>query len=338
MASTSKPPSTRPHLDEETIDIAMEWYLRLKDDSATQEDRLAFRQWLDRDERHAMAYADAGALWQDVEAPACLWVKRERHREHQRHTRAVRRRRPWVAVACALLLALFVSAGLWRDPGMPDRMMADVSTVPGQSHEMRLADGSWLFLDADSALDIDMARDMRELTLRRGRLWVDVLSEDARPFHVVAGDALVKVVGTRFAVERDGEQVKVTVEEGRVAVSGDRSPENAESIVLDAGQQIVVSDGMLGVPSDIDAWVQFAWRRGQVVFDQAGIAEVVAQLERMLPGRVLFDGDRLGSLRLSGSFPGDDPTALLDALDSALGVEVRRVPGGLVWLRLPGDA
>lgn len=334
MASTSKPPSTRRHLDEETVDIAMEWYLRLKDDSATQEDRLAFRQWLDRDERHAMAYADAEALWQDVEAPARLWGERERHRERQRQVKAVRRGRPWIAVACTLLLALFVGAGLWRDPGMLDRMMADVSTMPGQSHEMRLADGSLLFLDADSALDIDMSQEVRELTLRRGRLWVDVPSEDARPFHVVAGDALVRVVGTRFAVERDDEQVKVTVEEGRVAVAG-KASEYGREVMLDNGQRLTVTDGVAGISRDVDTLSQLAWRRGQVVFDQAGIEEVVAQLERMLPGRVLFDDDRLGALRLSGSFPGDDPAALLDALDSGLGVEVRRVPGGLVWLRLP---
>lgn len=333
------PPSNERALDEFTVDAAIAWYLKLKDESATERDRRAFRDWLARDGRHADAYREAERLWQEIEAPALLLAGQEAERERLRRVAGARGRGdgrrawPWAAAAClAMLLAGF---GLWRDPGLADRLMADLATPSGQTRETILADGSRLFLDADSAVDVTMSPQDREVTLRRGRLWVDVVADPDRPFIVTSGDVRVRVVGTRFAVERHGDRVEVTVEQGRVAVAG-KPPTHDRDIVLGHDQRLVVSGGVPGVLAETDARLQLAWRRGLVIFDQAGIADVAAQLERMLPGRMLFDEARLSSLRLSGSFPGDDPSALLDALDGTLGIEVRRVPGGLVWLRLPG--
>ncbi|OBX35926.1 hypothetical protein A8U91_00262 [Halomonas elongata] len=73
--------------DEAAADEAMQWYLRLKDDSATEEDQRAFQAWLDRDPRHARAYRDTEQLWQEIEAPARLMAAR-------RNARSSRRLRP----------------------------------------------------------------------------------------------------------------------------------------------------------------------------------------------------------------------------------------------------
>jgi hypothetical protein len=64
------------------------------------------------------------------------------------------------------------------------------------------------------------------LVLARGTIDCEVAPRNGRPFHVVAGDVDVEVVGTRFAVTR-GTSVRVDVTHGRVRV---RSP-NGEWMV-----------------------------------------------------------------------------------------------------------
>ncbi|MCE8021096.1 DUF4880 domain-containing protein [Halomonas sp. MCCC 1A11036] len=312
-------------------DEAMQWFLRLRDPAASEADRRAFEAWLAQSERHAEAYAEAEQLWQAVEAPAKWLAERE---ASTRPSSSLHQAWPWAAAAC-LLLTLLLGFGAWRDPGVFDRWMADLATAPGHTQQVVLEDGSRLFLDADSAVDIVMTDGRRQLSLRRGRLWVDVVSESERPFTVLAGEAKAKVVGTRFAVERHAGDVQVSVEEGRVAVSRGQSDESTERVVLGANQAIQLHRGLpLGMPSEIDARGRLAWARGQLLFDQTALDEVAVQLERMLPGRVVVSGDGTTSYRLSGSFPAHDPDAILGALETSLGITVRRLPG-ITWLAFP---
>ena len=114
---------------QETLDDeAMEWFLRLRDPSASEADRRAFAAWLAQSERHAAAYAEAEQLWQAVEAPAKLLAEREANVRPASSPHAW----PWAAAAC-LLLTLLLGFGAWRDPGLFDRWMADLATAPGHS-------------------------------------------------------------------------------------------------------------------------------------------------------------------------------------------------------------
>ncbi|MDL4863721.1 FecR family protein [Halomonas elongata] len=320
--------------DEAAADEAMQWYLRLKDDSATEEDQRAFQAWLDRDPRHARAYRDTEQLWQEIEAPARLMAAR-------RNARSSRRLRPirgvvWATAAC-VLVAMFVVAGIWRDPGLIDRLSADIATRPGETREVTLADGSRLFVGADSAVDVSISNESRELTLRRGRLWVDVMADGQRAFSVVTGMVHTRVMGTRFAVERRRDAVTVTVEEGRVRVAVEENEGPVQGTVLGADQQVVATDGVLGATRSLDAPAQLAWHHGRLIFDRATLAEVAVQLERMLPGRVISAGGRTADVRLSGSFPIDDPDAILSALKTSLRIKVTRIPGVVIWLSPPAD-
>jgi hypothetical protein len=56
------------------------------------------------------------------------------------------------------------------------------------------------------------------IIVENGRVDCTVSPRDGRPFVVWAGDVQIGVVGTRFAVVRDGDVVTVTVKEGTVSV------------------------------------------------------------------------------------------------------------------------
>lgn len=320
------------HIDEETLDAAIGWYLRLKDESATAQDRLDFKDWLARCDRHKMAYQEAIHLWEEIEAPAqLLWLKQDQQRPVQKSRSQRTTSNHWGgwATAAVLMVTILLSLELWRDPARVDRWMADISTSSGQVQQTLLEDGSSLFLDGNSALDVTLDDTQRVLALRRGRMWIDVANDPQRPLQLTAGDTFISVLGTHFAVSRFHSRVTITVEEGQVAVRDTHH----NQVLLNAGQQLIVLNGELKEVHTIDPRLVLAWKEGRIIFDQAGIDDIAEQLERSLAGRVLFDARDFANLSFSGSFPTGRPETLMDTLKNVPAIKAHRLPGDVIWLR-----
>ena len=77
-------------------------------------------------------------------------------------------------------------------------------------------------VDAHITLDPHSAIIMRagpDAIVERGAAWFAVEPRGSRtPFVVVAGDARIRVIGTRFRVEHDGEHIAIAVDHGTVEV------------------------------------------------------------------------------------------------------------------------
>ena len=71
--------------------------------------------------------------------------------------------------------------------------------VGGQSR-ITLADGSTVILNTNSLLDISFSDKCRDVHLRRGEAYFDVVHDKARPFTVYADNYVVRDIGTAFDV------------------------------------------------------------------------------------------------------------------------------------------
>ena len=84
-------------------------------------------------------------------------------------------------------------------------------------------------LDADSA--VVMSRETETAVLERGGAWFAIPQRTGRPFVVIAGDAVVRVVDTRFRIARFAEHTTIEVDRGFVDVTFQGS-----TVKLRAGQ------------------------------------------------------------------------------------------------------
>ena len=83
----------------------------------------------------------------------------------------------------------------------------------------------------------------------------------------------------------------------------------------------------------VDSDNRLAWRQGWLNYYQVPLAQVIEDLGRYYPGRILLlDGD-LGQRKVSGSFPANDPLAALDALGTVVGFERKTLLGRVTLLR-----
>jgi len=139
-----------------------------------------------------------------------------------------------------------------------------------------------------------------------------------------------RVLGTQFEVRLQPGGARVTVLSGRVGV---RASAGAPQQILGANQQVAYVDGLAQPLQPVDSDQLLAWRQGWLNYSKASVAEVVQDLGRYYPGRILVFNDSLAARRISGSFPNKDPRAVLDSLQGVLGFEQHSLLGRVIVLR-----
>jgi transmembrane sensor len=300
---------------------AVAWFVRMSADNVSAVERQAFRAWLAGGRDRHEAFNAIKGLWHGLDVPAAELGRGGWYRQRAPRRRPLARSFRMAAVAAGLASVLFGGA-LWRDGGFIDRAMADYATRPGEQRQVMLADGSSVLLDGDTAIRVAVADGKRDVDVLRGRVFLDVVHDPARPFRVVANAVEARVLGTAFAVEDDGSDVTVSVERGRVAVAT-----GGERTELSVGQEVTASTGRLGRLRSVDPAMAQAWRRGLIVLDAAPLSRIVEELGRMQPGRFIIPDASLQKLTLSGVFSIHDPDAVIEALRTGLGLRTASVPG-----------
>jgi transmembrane sensor len=218
-------------------------------------------------------------------------------------------------------------------------------TRHGEQQTHRLADGSVLHLNTDSAVTVRVSGQQRLVELTSGEVAFEITHDLERPFRVLAGSAEVVDLGTRFDVRlrhdstgRDGstpelDSTIVTVIEGRVQVGlspmqanrgaaggrGGRFP----AVQLEANQQITVADGEWpATPRAVDAQRSTAWLHRQISFDHEPLESVAREFNRYSSKPIEITSPTLRSLEISGVFSTDDIDAFIAFLRSLKGVHV----------------
>jgi transmembrane sensor len=313
---------------------ALAW-LSLLHDQPGSGDQSTFSQWLQADPAHAEAYARAQVLWELSEVPARTLADEDAfalqgylNAMHRSRRSSVRRWSGALGMAACLLLMISLGSG-WQPSRWIDDLGADYVSAPGEIRTVTLADQSQVTLDADSAIAVDFSGGERHVQVRRGAGFFSV-THTGEPFVVDAEKGQARVLGTQFEVRLQPHGAQVTVLSGRVGVTADK---NTEQQILTAGQQMAYGNGSAEKLHAVDSEAQLAWRQGWLNYYKATLADVVEDVRRYYPGRIVLLNDELAMRRVSGSFPSKDPQAVLSSLRGVLGFEQHQVLGHLIILR-----
>jgi len=207
------------------------------------------------------------------------------------------------------------------------------STRHGEQQTHRLADGSLLHLNTDTAVTVQYSKTERQVELTSGQAGFEVAHEPKRPFHVFAGPAEVIDLGTQFDVRLRSDSTLVTVVEGHVAVrAADMSERRSTSsnprppvrlVELGPDQQVSVSpDEWPATPTAVDAKRTTAWLHRQIAFNHEPLERVAAELNRYGPKPIEILTPELRKLEVTGTFSIDDTEEFLAFLRTLDGVRV----------------
>lgn len=306
--------------DYRVLQEAAHWFAVLQSGSASAADRQAWHAWL-REPQHALA-------WQRVERISGQFQPLADDRAGRAASRLLQQRQPNRRQALKMLslvgggaLALSTGLGGWQE------WSADQRTAVGEVRDLRLADGSQLWLNTDSAVDVSFDRHVRQLSLLRGELLLDT-PEERRPLLLRTAEGRVQTrQQARFAVRQHPGLTQLDVFAGMVEIQPTRfgAPQTIAS-----GQQATFGIDFIRPAQPAQAASQ-VWANGVLLADNQRLEDFVAELGRYSRGYIGCD-PRIADLRVVGAFPLKDVERVLDALESTLPLRInRRLPW---WISL----
>lgn len=317
--NAGQPPPQPSHA---VLEQAAQWYARLRDGSAGARDRAVWQTWLHAAEEHQAAWRYVEDISRGFEPLRNLPDSRPvaealRTANERLHTR----RRLLAGVALLAGGALFGTLG-WRQALLPAGLLAwaaDYRTGTGEQRELALADGTRLWLNTDSAIDVQFDAFERRIRLVTGEIFIDTATDASRPFLVDTAQGRLRPLGTRFNVRMEGGATRLAVFEGAVEIR--TSAAGATRIVPTDRQTRFTGEHIAPVErADI---AREAWTRGTLAIDDMPLGEVIRELRRYRKGH-LGVADEIADLTVYGNFPIQDTDRVLSMLATALPIRIEQ--------------
>ena len=157
-------------------------------------------------------------------------------------------------------------------------------------------------------------------------------------------DRRIEAIGTAFDVRLQGNDVRVAVTEGRVALSlhdpaatvpttTDNAPVEALLGTLVEGEAAIIAESMPDAgsenlvqpiePPNIDRLL--SWREGLLAFSGESLATVVSEISRYTTVNIEISDPAVRAIRIGGQVPVGQTDAMLAALEDNFGLRVERL-------------
>jgi ferric-dicitrate binding protein FerR (iron transport regulator) len=219
------------------------------------------------------------------------------------------------AAAAAVVLLLYITGT--RQRARPAKQIAAVLPDTAQwlkrqngkatKAVIELTDGSKIWLNADSRLNYPevFGNTSREVYLE-GEAFFDVANDTRRPFIIHLRKGTIQVLGTSFNIRAyENEPVQTSVTTGKVAFiplyeNNQRRPDTF-LITPDVKVTYAQTTGKVVKEATTSADDR-AWTEGRLVFKNATLEAIGAELERTFGKKVAFLSDAPRQYRLTGSF------------------------------------
>lgn len=301
---------------DDVIDNATRWIVLLRSGHASEADWQAYRQWRAQDPRHEQLCAQLETRLGVFKVPIAQGVSGKVLQQALNTPGTSRRKLLQGALACTGV-ALGASLLVNQRTALGE-LTADVSTGTAERRTVSLPDGSELFLNAKSAVDLDFSGPHRIVRLLDGELRVKVAVNPATPFQLVTPQALIHVLGSDLTVrEREGQGLVVALK-GALQIAR----QGLETLQLQTGHE--VSYDRYGFsPVRVMSLGAAAWVDGLLEVRDVPLAQIIEAL-RPYRGGVLRIDPAVAELRVSGMFRLDKTEQVLDTLARTLPIQVLR--------------
>ena len=290
---------------------AIRWLVRLNSPDLSEDQQAEFFVWLKASQLHQNAYIKAENLW--ARGAVLQYVKTP--------PKPLTRQTWGWGLACACLLLLAISITYLKQP-LPQE--AVFRTAVGEQREILLEDGSRLVLNTGSEIHFELQPKRRLARLVRGEVFFEIAKDQRRPFDVLTEVGMVRVLGTRFAVQALADDALVTVIEGKVGLGQAHTAEVSftPAVTLTADQRLSLNSATSGLtPKSIDATSELAWRQQQLIYRGESLADVIDDLSRYFPETILLADPALQQMEVSAVIRLADSNVSLSALAQALNLQ-----------------
>lgn len=328
-------------------DTAAKWIARRGGEDWSAADESELNQWLNASTGNLIAYTRVEAAWREADrlkvlgagfppgyvpdledfraSPFFKHVAKDSAvmpaRQFRDEIPTLAPRKHWAIAASILILfaGSFLAWMFW--PGG-----AAYSTPVGVTAAVPLSDGSKITLNTNSEIHVTVNDQARKVELERGEAFFEVVPDPLRPFIVSAGNKQILVLGTKFLVKRDRNDVRVVVTEGKVTVSPASASSSADSVLLTAGaiveakgKKLVVRERSLSEAEEL-----LSWRSGYVIFHETSLIDAVTEFNRYNTRKFIIEDPAVAAISISGNFRSTNVDSFVRILEDGFPIAVER--------------
>ena len=287
--------ANKDHITEQ----ATKWFVQLNSGNAKETDFERCQSWRE-------AAPDNETAWQKVEQLTSQFkgfssekgLTKTLRRLYEEPQSASRRN---ILKQMAVLMTVGTSSYFVYKKQPWQELTADYSTGTGEYREIALVDGTRLFMNTATAVDIEFNETQRRLVLLKGEVLIETAHEKDgpyRPFILKTQHGEVTALGTRFSVRDRSEFSSVSLFEGKVKV---QPKYDQHALTLNAGESLNFN-ALAMLEKGVADPAAVSWAQGFIIVDQMPLGELITELSRYRKGLLQCD-TRIAHLRVSGSFP-----------------------------------
>lgn len=210
----------------------------------------------------------------------------------------------YVAAICVAVFSTWRVALRTVPPAVEVPVVAyeEFSTPPGQRAQLKLHDGTTVWLNARSTLRYPNFFGEKERRVELdGEAFFEVERKENLPFVISTEKANVKVLGTKFNLfaYKGHEEFNLSLVDGAVNVY--RGDCDADAVTLLPHECLFLSDGRW-VKSRFDNTDFLRWKEGIYVFDDVPFSTIIKKLELYYDVTIILENRQLDRYRFSGKF------------------------------------
>lgn len=286
-----------PGLDDQHVEEAIAWLVKLKHSELSASRQRAFQQWLEASPRHQQAWQAVAEMEAGLGAlPTPLAADALNRAEGARHQHRLRRRQ---FVKMLGFSGAALGAGWLGCRELPWQCWtAQYRTAIGGRRALSLDDGVRVLMNTDTALNIDESADLVRFELLQGEIQVDSTAVEGRGrqqlVHSIGG--AITSCRSRFHVRAYQTRSCVFLEEGRLRlVSGRGYGEGRQG-----GESWWLSPGRVE-PTTAASHDPRSWIQGVISARDMPLASLLGEMSRYRRGFISC-ADGVSDRRVSGSF------------------------------------
>ena len=222
-----------------------------------------------------------------------------------------------------------------EQPSDEEKLSWNHLVIPkGNAYELELADGTHVWLNAESELSYPtrFAGEMREVRLK-GEAFFDVAKNPDCPFVVRTDEVAVQVLGTSFNVSayQSEQMARVTLVGGSVAV---KAKGGEEFRIVPSEQFCYNKESRKSGIRVVDTDLYTSWVKGEYIFKDAALEEIFNKLLHWYDFTVRYQNEQLKDKRFSLVIDRKiSLEQLLELISFTSDVKLERSQGNIIYVK-----
>jgi len=240
--------------------------------------------------------------------------------------------------AVALIVLMAVSAAIYFRSNQPNMIQyAEIGALRGQKASVTLPDGTKITLNSESTLKYSTNYNQSDRAVELvGEAYFEVAKNKKIPFVVKAGKLEIEAKGTAFNIKAypTDNSISTTLTEGKIEV---KTPVDVLSMIPNERMEYNNTDQTFRKLTLTDAEGSIGWLNDELSFENATLAEVVANFSRIYNIDIQFASESIKEQRFTGKINNNSLLSVLRIISLTSPIRFEQKDSVVILYEIPSE-